>query len=70
MPYMVRSGAERALHMSESVFRLRCIAHDSRLVTKSVLPNSCARNNSHTPEEHVSNISELRHFPPGDEPLI
>lgn len=70
MPYIVHSCAERVLHMSESVFRIRCIAHDSYLITKSVLPNSSARNDSHTPEDNASNISELRHVPPGDEPSI
>jgi hypothetical protein len=40
MPNIVHSRAVRALHMSESVFIIRCIAHDSHLVTKSVLPNS------------------------------
>lgn len=66
MPYIVHSRAERALHISESVFRIRCIAHDSHLITKSVLPNSCARNDSYTSEEHASNISELRHVSSGD----
>jgi hypothetical protein len=70
MPNTVHSRAVRALHMSESVFRIRCIAHDSHLVTKSVLPNSCVRFDSHTPEEKASNISELRYVPPGDEPSI
>lgn len=70
MPCIVHSRAERALNMSENVFRIRRITHDSHLVTKSLLPNSCARNGSHTPEEHASNISELRHVPPGDEPPI
>jgi len=70
MPYIVHSRAVRALYMFESVFRIRCIAHDSHLVTKSALPNSCAPNDSHTHEEHASNISELRYVPPGDEPTI
>jgi hypothetical protein len=70
MPYSVHSRAVLALHMSESVFRVRCVAHDSHLVTKSALPNSCARYHFHNPEEHASNISELRNVPPGDEPSI
>jgi len=70
MPYIFHSPALRALYMPGSVFRIRCIAHDPHLVTKSALPNSCAPNDCHTPEEHASNISELRHVPPGDEPSI
>lgn len=49
MPYIVHSRVVRALYMSESVFRIRSIAHDSQLVTKSALPNSCARNDSYSP---------------------
>jgi hypothetical protein len=69
MPYIVHSRVERG-YTSESVFRIRCIAHGLYLVTKSALLNSCARNDSHTTEEHASNISELRHVPPGNEPSI
>ena len=57
MPYIVHSRVERG-YTSESVFRIRCIAHGLYLVTKSALLNSCARNDSHTTEEQASTLAK------------
>jgi hypothetical protein len=70
MLHIVHAHAERALYMSKVYLEYAVFAHDSHLVTNSALPNPCARNGSHTTDEHVSNVCELRYITPDDEPSI